>query len=431
MKKTIFSLVSISMLIVTSMSVLSIGQADVGKQSLSSRGEIIEMIEQIDEELVFYYHDRLMDFQPRYTGTITCELAAYYIYHEFKEMGLEVEFHEWKYAGFQSRNVIATLEGTDPASNAVFIMSAHYDTVEVSPGANDDGSGVAAIMAAAKIMSQYSFNHTIKFIAFSGEEVGTYGSFLYAKKAYNRGDNIVAVLNADMVGYADTVEGGKIIRFFHPERSTWIADYAITIGEKYLDLIDLSVESLPNYMGADHQAFVYYGYDGVWIAHHDGYQWGHSPEDTPDHINWTYQVKATKFLLACMAELALKPIDVQIILESPLEGYGHFFNRRIRELPFGKRWAKGLRGLTIILGRALAIADVRSNEEVKRVIFCIDGDFISWDSEPPYEWKIQGRFKPLRGKHILKVYAYTESGKVATDEMDMLIFTRSYLYQRR
>jgi hypothetical protein len=271
----------------------------------------------------------------------------------------------------------------------------------------------------------------IQFIAFSGEEVGTYGSFLYAKKAYNRGDNIVAVLNADMVGYADTVEGGKIVRFFHPERSAWIADFAASISEKYLDLIDLTVEPLPNYIGADHQAFVYYGYDGVWIAHHDGYRWGHSPEDTPDHINWTYLVKATKFLLASTAELAFKPIDVQVILESPLEGYGHFLNRRIKELPFGRRWARGLRGLTIILGGVIAIADVRSDEEIKRVVFCIDGDFMSWDSEPPYEWIIEGRYRPLRGKHILKVYAYTESGKVATDEMDMIIFMRSYIYQRR
>jgi len=65
-------------------------------------------------------------------------------------------------------------------------MSARYDCTSGSLGADDDGSGVAAVLASASIMSHYAFNHTIRFIAFSGEEVGTYGSFTYAKEAYER-----------------------------------------------------------------------------------------------------------------------------------------------------------------------------------------------------------------------------------------------------
>jgi hypothetical protein len=52
-------------------------------------------------------------------------------------------------------------------------------------------------------------------------------------------------------------------------------------------------------------------------------------------------------------------------------------------------------------------------------VFCIDGYFISWDSEPPYEWKIQGLYTPLFGRHTLNVYAYTTTGDVAYDEMDI------------
>jgi len=429
MKMKLCSILLISMLVIPTIVFFPSGQADTIIQSVSDES-IIEMIQQVDESLLFYYHEKLLRFGPRYTGTINCTLAGQYIYDEFEEMGLNVEFHNWNVDGFNSRNVVATLPGTDPTSTAEFLMTAHYDTVQGAPGANDDGSGVAAVLATAAVLSQFSFNHTIRFIAFSGEEVGTYGSFSYARDAYRRGDNIIAVINADMVGYADTEEGGRILRFFPPERSVWIADFADFVSKKYIEEIDMVIRELPHYMGADHKPFVDYGYDGVWIAHNDGYQWGHSPEDTLDHINFTYEVKATKLLLAIMAELAIKPIDIQVMFKTPFEGYYYFFNRPRRTLDLPKQWYRELRGITIIFGRALVNIEVISNEEVENVAFCIDGDFIFWDSEPPYEWKIQGKQTSLIGRHKLQAYAYTKSGKVAFDEMDIIIFTLSCQYGR-
>jgi len=390
--------------------------------------DVTDMIVQITEPLVYEYHEGLMSFGARYTGSINCTLAAQYIFDEFEDMGLDSTFHEWKYDGFTSRNVVATLPGTDPSSNAIYIFSAHYDCTPGSLGADDDGSGVAAVMATAYVLSQYSFDHTIQFIAFSGEEVGTYGSFTYARDAYFRGDNIVAVINADMIGYANSTEGGKLIRFHQPDRAVWIAEYAALVGEKYLDLIDISVELRPNYIGADHQPFLDYGYDGVWIAHHDGYPWANSPEDNPDHLNWTYQTKATKFLCALVAELAFDPIDVQVVLTHPYEGYGYLFNRPILPLSLGRQWYKGLRGMTVILGRAVATADVYTQEDVEYVVFCLDDNFMFFDADPPYEWKIQGKHFPPIGKVTLKVYVYTTSGSVDTDEMDIRILTFSSQY---
>lgn len=174
---------------------------------------IIEMIQRINESMLFSFHHGLMKFGPRYTGTVSCNLAAQYIYGTFQDMGLPVEYYDWKYGGFTSRDVVATLNGTDPNSTAEYILCGHYDTVRGAPGADDDGSGSAAVLAIASVLSHYRFNHTIKFITFSGEEVGTYGSFTYAREASYRGDNIVAVLNMDMIGYANTVEGGGSFGF--------------------------------------------------------------------------------------------------------------------------------------------------------------------------------------------------------------------------
>ena len=425
MRKDLFVLLSITVLLVSSCVTVPARDSEPKMTSLSSDDlRIVEMINQINVSLLFAYHDGLMKFGPRYTGSLNCSLAAQYIYDAFQNIGLDTEFHDWKYDGFISRDVVGTLYGTDPNSTAQYILCAHFDTVAGAPGADDDGSGTAAVLAIASVLRQYHFNHTIRFITFSGEEVGTYGSFTYAREASYRGDNIVAVLNMDMIGYASTTEGGRVLRFFPPPRSRWIADYATTIGEKYNEIIDMKIDTLPSYRGADNQAFVDYGFDGVWIAHQDGYPWGHSPNDTADHLNWSYYVKATKLMLAITAELAQKPIDVQVVLNRPYEGYTYFFKHPLLESSFGKKWFGGLRGLTIILGgKTVASAEVFTKEPIQYVVFCIDGYFMFWDSQPPYEWTIQGWFYPINGKHVLEVYAYTTSGKIASDEMDIFILS--------
>ena len=392
----------------------------------SKNFDIIEMINSVNESRVLYFYQNLMSFGIRYTGTSNCTLAGNWIYNEFEQMGLEVEFHDWKFDKFEGRNVVATIPGADPSSNAIFILCAHYDTVKISPGANDDGSGVVAVLSIAEILSKYSFNHTIKFIAFSGEEVGTYGSFTYARDAYNNGDNIFAVLNLDIIGYAETTEGGKILRFFHEEPSTWIADFAKTISEKYTNLIDMTIESLPNYPGADDQAFVDYGYDGVWIAQHDSNLVGHSENDTLEHINITYQIKSTKLMLAILTELAIKPINIQVILKTPLEAKLYFQNYPVINTPFVKYYFQRFRGITIAIGSPIAIAETICKENVKYVIFVIDDMFIFWDDSPPYEWKIQGKYYPLIGRHTLKVYAYSETNEYDIDQMDIIFFTFSF-----
>jgi hypothetical protein len=421
----------ITYLFIATFLIQTIPQINANEQPISvyaDEDDIINMIHQIDESLVFKYLKELVSYGPRYTNSISCVLAGDYIFREFQKMGLLTMFHDWKIGKYMSRNIVATLPGTDPASTAEILFTAHYDTVKGAPGANDDGSGIAAIMAAANVMSQYTFRHTIKFVAFSGEEVGTYGSFSYARDAYRNGDNIFAVINPDIIGYASTKEGGRTINFMCPDRSLWITDFAKNISEKYRTYVDMIIESRPNYIGADHQPFYDYGYDGVWIAHHDSYKWGHTPNDIVENLNLTYETKATQFLMAVVAELAVKFLEVQVILTSPMEGYGYIMDRPLITLDFPKKWYKNLRGMTLIMGRAVARVDIFCEQEIEHVVFCIDGNFIQWISTPPFEWRIEGKHYPPIGRHILSVYAYTINGYVAYDEMEMYIFTLKCQY---
>jgi hypothetical protein len=389
---------------------------------------ILELISKITQSDLESFHSKLMSFGPRYTGSKNCSDAGDWIYSVFSSMGYEVDYHHWEYNGFDSRNIIATLPGSQTDSTIEYLLTAHYDCTPNSLGADDDGSGIAALLDIAKVVKDISFPYTIRLIAFSGEEVGTYGSFSYARDAYRRGDNIRAVINPDMIGYADTPEGGRTLRFFYPERSQWIAHFAQKIANIYDNIIDMKVDALPNYIGADHQPFVDYGYDGVWVAHQDAYQWANTPEDSPEHLNFSYLTKATKLLLAIIAELASTNVPVNVRIINPYEGYGYLNDHPMLKLDLGKQWYWGLRGITLLLGQARAKAIVESTDPVKYVIFCIDDNFIYWDSNPPYEWNIQGKHFPIIGRHTMQVYVYTTTNEVAFDEMDLISFSTKCQY---
>ncbi|MEM2583431.1 MAG: M28 family metallopeptidase [Candidatus Thermoplasmatota archaeon] len=370
-----------------------------------------EIYDEISEEMLKYYLTKICDFGVRYTGRNACEDAEEWVYNEFLSMGLKVERFKWQISGFEDNDIIATLPGDEYS----VIIGAHIDTTETSPGADDNGSGVAGVLAIAKVMSKYRFMHTIHFIVYSGEEVGAYGSYLHARHVYENNEKIIAVVNVDMIGYANTSKGGNYIRCFTPERARWIADFAKDVAEKYYEKIKMNVEIVPNYPGADHQAYIDYGYDSVFFAHYDSYPYGHSLQDSIDKINFTYLTKATRFLTSLLNELANKKIKNYVSIKEPKEGYFYVFNRALFPI-IAKNWFSRLRGITIAIGRVNIVAEVEGN--VEKVIFAVDERAWHWDYFPPYEWKLNVL---LFGRHEIEVYAYGE--EISRDEMDIIIFS--------
>lgn len=269
-----------------------------------SSEEIIELIEQLDVEIVVGYLENLTSFGPRVTETEECSDAADYIYYEFEDMGLDVRFHNWSYYGYTDRNVEATFYGIDETSDEIYIVCGHYDSVPGSPGADDDASGVATLMSIAKIFSQYTFNHTIRFVAFSGEEQGLLGSHVYAEDASLNEDNIVAVLNADMTGYAITEFDSNNIRVFEDDFSEWITDFMDDIAVEYNDYINLNVIPSGYTWGSDHYSFWENGYCAIFAHEYNFNPYWHTPDDTIDNMNLTYFEKTSRLLLASLAELA-------------------------------------------------------------------------------------------------------------------------------
>ena len=265
---------------------------------------IIEMIEAMDEQIILEYLENLTSFGPRVTGTTACYEAGDYIYEEFESMDLEVRFHNWSYGSYTDRNVEATLLGTNLSSDEIYIICAHFDSVPSSPGADDDGSGVVAVMASAFIMKDYTFNHTIRFVTFSGEEQGLLGSYEYAAEAYANGDNIIGVLNVDMIGFAITENDGNNIKVFYNTASQWLSSYTDEVSDKYFEYIELNVIPSGSHSGSDHASFWAFGYDAIFYHEYLFNYYYHSPQDTIENMNITYNAKCSKLIIATLAELS-------------------------------------------------------------------------------------------------------------------------------
>ena len=293
----------------------SIIQSDDDNKTISqsSFDDIIpSIIEQIDEAMMTTFIMDLVDFGPHPTASPECDQAAEYIYDHFENMGLEVRYQDWYIdSSLYGKNIEATLPGIDESSDEIYLISAHYDTWDNSPGADDNSAGVATVITAAYILKQYSFNHTIRFVFFAGEEQGLHGSHFYAKEAYDNCENIIANINLDMMGYATNPQQEGKIRIYENPLSSWIVnEYTIPISQQYADLINFEVLVYddPTGHGSDYLKFWNFGHDALF--YHE-YKWNlyiHTPADTIENMNVEYATKIARFAIATLAKLANSPI---------------------------------------------------------------------------------------------------------------------------
>jgi hypothetical protein len=264
---------------------------------------VVEIIQELDETMYLGYLENITSFGSRFTGTSACHQAGDYIYNEFESMNLEVRYHNWTNGGYQDRNIEGVLHGVNESSDEIYIICAHHDTVSNCPGADDDASGVATVLAAANILSQYDFEHTIIFVTFSGEEQWMLGSEVYAYEAYENGDNIVAVLNVDMIGFAISEYHGDNIKIYYNDDSMWLTSFTGSIGEQYYDYINLNV--IPSgFAYSDQYYFWECGYDGLFYHEYEFNYYYHTPDDNLENMNITYATKCSKLVLATLSELA-------------------------------------------------------------------------------------------------------------------------------
>ena len=201
-------------------------------------------------------------------------------------------------------------------------MTGHYDSISFktsgwdenwhtlpAPGASDNASGIAEILETARILSRQDFDFTIRFIAFTGEELFLFGSQHYSGLVAERGDKIEGVLNFDLLGHDE--DGVLDIHVLGDEASQWLVNAFGTAAQRYDIAVDLRKKNDPSFIFSDHSPFWNIGIPAVMVAEESSFDppestaYIHSEIDTLDQITLPLGKLAVELAVATLAELAL------------------------------------------------------------------------------------------------------------------------------
>lgn len=248
----------------------------------------------------------------------------------------------------QESSVIATLRGSEPGRT--YVMSSHYDDCDghctdgqgVAPGADDNGSGVSAVLEAARVMAATPFKGTIVFACFDGEELGLWGSDHYARELAARHAPVLAVLNNDIVGNSTGGDGTHepgVIRVFSQALPAGASlDRTNLVGSENdspsRELSRFIAETVPAYVpdftvrqiyradrflrGGDQESFQDAGFAAAirFVEAHENFTHQHQDVRVQDGVqygdltqynDWQYLARATQANVAALAALALGP----------------------------------------------------------------------------------------------------------------------------
>jgi hypothetical protein len=236
--------------------------------------------------------------------------SADYIERELHEAGYAVISQRFEVRDVECRNLIVEIPGQS-LPDEVVVVGAHYDSAQGSPGANDNGSGIAALLALARSWAGSEPARTVRFVAFVNEEPPFFqtekmGSLIYARHCREQGDQVVAMLSLETIGYYDSAQGSQKYPFpvgiFYPSRGDFIGFVSNT---RNAPLVRRCLETfrrhtafpseggalpgfLPGVGWSDHWAFWQQGYPALMITDTAPfrYPYYHTASDTPDKLDY-------------------------------------------------------------------------------------------------------------------------------------------------
>ena len=269
---------------------------------------------QIGERNVFH-HDRLV-------------MAADYIRATLAGAGYEVRLQPYEVAGKICENIEAEVRGKNRPDD-IIVIGAHYDSVQGSPGANDNASGVAATLALARAFAEATPARTLRFVSFANEEPPLFqtehmGSRVYAMRSRERGENIVLMLSLETIGYYSDEPGSQHLLFplnlIYPSIGNFIA-FVSNVENGFLlrQLVGSFRQQaqfpsegaalwdvIPGVGWSDHWAFWKEGFPAAMVTDTAPFRYPayHSHADRPELVQYERMARVVSGLQAVIAEMA-------------------------------------------------------------------------------------------------------------------------------
>jgi Zn-dependent M28 family amino/carboxypeptidase len=254
--------------------------------------------------------------------------AADYIEQTWQEQGYQVRRQTYRVGTVEVANVEVTLTGTR-RSDEIVLIGAHYDSVEGSPGANDNATGVAALLELSRLLSSTAMDRTVRFVAFVNEEPPCFqtpamGSRVYAVEARQRGDNIHVMISLETMGFYSDRPGSQqypaFFRWMYPSTGNFIAFVsdlnsrsrmreAVAAFRQHSDFpaeCCATFAGIPGIDWSDHGSFWKEGYRAFMVTDTAPYRYPHyhQLEDTPDKVDYKSLARVTAGLQSVIESLA-------------------------------------------------------------------------------------------------------------------------------
>lgn len=252
----------------------------------------------------------------RYTFAVRIRDAERYLHQHYTNMGLDVGYYNWTYGNYSGRDVIAEIPGIQHPER-IWVVGGHFDDISEipysrAPGADDNASGTAATLLIADILRAYQFADTIRFVHFSGEEQGQWGSKRYARELNLAGEQVMGYIDLDMIGWDGNSDD---VLELHPgtdSASNAVATAFIDAAQRYGQDLNFERKTTTASRFSDHSAFWDYGYPAFLVIENfftddippDRNPWYHSSGDRLERVDLDYVARIGRTALATVAELA-------------------------------------------------------------------------------------------------------------------------------
>jgi hypothetical protein len=259
--------------------------------------------------------------------------ARDYITSEWQSQGYRVATHWYDVGGLPCANLEVTRSGS-AKPHQILLVGAHYDSVSGSPGANDNASGVAALLELSRFFVSVPPRVTTRFVAFANEEPpfffgGQQGSLVYARNARRRGDDIRLMVSLETLGYYSDRPGSQfyppLFRFFYPDKGNFlgfVSDFRSAgmmrrLAEFFRASSDFPFEHVatfrfvPGVAWSDHLSFWRAGFRALMVTDTAFYRYPfyHRADDTPDKLTYPQFARATAGLILALTQLAAEGFD--------------------------------------------------------------------------------------------------------------------------
>jgi len=283
----------------------------------------------VEENLKRYVYTLSSEIGSRGYRDEGLEQAGCFIASEWERDGYQVLYQQYKAYERVYKNIYIEIKG-EGSPERILIVGAHYDTVTDCPGADDNASGVAAILALSRLLKHNHPKHTIRLVVFPLEEPPSFytrrmGSYQYARSLHEEGKQLIGMICLESIGYfSDNKESQHFpmpfFRWFYPAVGNFIAFISNLHSRGFLNRFksafkmgtDIPCESIstlsiiPGIDFSDHRSFWRFGYNAIMVTDTAFYRNPnyHTPHDTAETLDYRRMTEVVKGVRSAIDELA-------------------------------------------------------------------------------------------------------------------------------